>query len=49
MFNLAMALLWLVPGALCYFLAAHHPESAGSTSRGTLRSLGWRVLALVLY
>jgi hypothetical protein len=49
MFNLAMALFWLVAGFAIVFWQRTHPESAALNIQGTRVSLGWPVFALVLY
>jgi hypothetical protein len=49
MFNLAMALFWLVAGFAIIFWQRTHPESAALNIEGTRVSLGWPVFALVLF
>src|SRR5919109_653223 len=49
MFNLGMALFWLVAGVAIIFWQRTHPESAAFNIEGTRISLGWPFFMLVIY
>ena len=49
MFNLAMALFWLIAGGAILFWQRTHPESGALMIGGSRVSFGWFAFVLVLY